>query len=158
MHFKILSQGGYFLFLLWIFLLTMVISFIQQPLSLLIVFFLPVKLPWKENHKLLIFILAISTSLWILSLILGRIESESAKKLCVLFLNIVAFTASIMYVLAFFVLAYFLYPFLFRAVIKIFSWGAHSVERFLIICIILVLIAGVIKEKDEGDYFDSDYL
>lgn len=65
-------------------------------ISLLIVFFLPVKLPWKENHKLLIFILAISTSLWILSLILGRIESESAKKLCVLFLNIVAFTASIM--------------------------------------------------------------
>lgn len=127
-------------------------------ISLLMVFFLPVKLPWEESYKLLIFLSALSTSLWVLSLILGRIESESVKKLCVLFLNIMAFTASIMYILAFFVLAYFLYPFLFRAVIKIFSWGAHSVERFLIICIILVLIAGTINYKDEENYFDSDYL
>jgi cation transport ATPase len=122
------------------------------------VFFLPIKLPWEESYKLLIFLSALSTSLWVLSLILGRIESESVKKLCVLFLNIMAFTASIMYILAFFVLAYFLYPFLFRAVIKIFSWGAHSIERFLIICIILVLIASTINDKDEENYFDSDYL
>ena len=127
-------------------------------ISLLMVFFLPVKLPWEESYKLLIFLSALSTSLWVLSLILGRIESESVKKLCVLFLNIMAFTASIMYILAFFVLAYFLYPFLFRTVIKIFSWGAHSVERFLIICIILVLIASTINFKDEENYFDSDYL